>query len=258
MLLRALKDVVAVPFHGTVYPIKAGLAQGLKRRGGLGFLARRRALTTEESFLSRVPLLGSTVYDVGCLDGMYTLFFARAVGPGGAVVAFEPNPKNCAAIRSNVSLNGFENVRLQEIGLGAAAAQAELIIPDGFPGEGTLDSALQRHYQTHSRTERVTVRIERLDDVVESRRLPPPDVIKIDVEGFELQVLEGAMNTLRDRRPKLFIELHGLEPAARVRNIRRILDLLKGVGYDSPLHVESARTIAELSEPPYEGHLWFA
>ena len=42
------------------------------------------------------------------------------------------------------------------------------------------------------------------------------------------------------------------------KQVLQRLDLLKGVGYDSPLHVESGRTIAELSEPPYEGHLWFA
>ena len=256
MLLRALKEAAALPFHDTVYSIRYGVARGLKRRGGLGFLARQRPLAADEKFLLQVPLAGRVVYDVGCLEGLYTLFFARAVGARGQVVAFEPNPQNCVAIRDNVTINRFTNVRLMEIGLGTGPGTMELVIPFGFPGQGTVDSELKDHYLKQTGTRRVSVRIDSLDRVAGSDRLPPPDVMKVDVEGFELQVLEGAVETLREHQPKLFVELHGLEPEHRVANMRRIIDLLRGVGYRSFLHVESGQPVDLASTRLYEGHLW--
>jgi FkbM family methyltransferase len=256
MLLRALKEAAAVPFHDTVYSIRYGVARGLKRRGGLGFLARHRPLMADERFLSQVPLSGCVVYDVGCLEGLYTLFFARAVGPRGHVVAFEPNPQNCIAIRDNVALNGFANVQLLEIGLGAGPGATDLVIPFGFPGQGTVSTELQTHYLRQAGTKRVSVRIDALDRVAAADALPPPDLIKIDVEGFELQVLEGAVATLRARKPKLFIELHGLEAAQRLDNMRRLVGLLRDIGYRSALHVESGQPVDLASTRPYEGHLW--
>ena len=255
MLLTVLKAAAARPFNETVYSIRYGLPRGLKRKGGLGFLARSRPLTVEESFLAQVPLEGRTVYDVGCLDGMYTLFFARAVGPSGRVVAFEPNPRNCETIADNLALNDFTNVDVHDVGLGTRSEVSELVIPFGAPGQGTVNGELQRHYLQQSRTTRVPIRIEPLDTYRHANAIPPPDVIKIDVEGFELQVLEGATSTLEEFKPKLFIELHGLEPSARLQNVRRVIELLGSVGYNAPLHVETGRAV-DSANPPYEGHLW--
>jgi len=256
MLLRALKEAAALPFQDTVYSIKYGVARGLKRRGGLGFLARQRPLEADEKFLLQVPLTGRVVYDVGCLEGLYTLFFARAVGSRGQVIAFEPNPQNCAIIRDNVTLNRFTNVQLMELGLGTGPGTLDLVIPYGFPGQGTVDSELKSHYMKQSGTTRVSVRIDALDRVAAADALPPPDLIKVDVEGFELQVLEGAVETLRAYKPRLFVELHGLEPEHRIANMRRIIDLLRGVGYASFLHVESGQPVDLASTRLYEGHLW--
>jgi FkbM family methyltransferase len=256
MLLRALKEAAALPFHDTVYSIRYGVARGLKRRGGLGFLARQRPLMADEKFLLQVPLSGRVVYDVGCLEGLYTLFFARAVGPRGQVVAFEPNPQNCMAIRGNVALNGFMNVQLLDIGLGTGPGAMDLVIPFGFPGQGTVDGELQTHYLRQAGTKRVSVRIDSLDRVLAANELPPPDLIKIDVEGFELQVVDGAVGTLRAHKPKLFVELHGLEAEHRLANMHRLVGLLREVGYTSALHVESGQPVDLTSTRPYEGHLW--
>ena len=258
MLVRALKRAAEFAVHRHVYEIRDGLARGLKRRGGLGFLARHKPLTVEESFLAQVPLTGCTVYDVGCLEGMYTLFFARAVGPTGHVVGFEPNPANCQAVHDNVVLNGFQNVQVHEFGLGAVSSQTELVIPFGFPGQGTAQDDLQKHYLQSAGTVRIPIRIETLDAVAVPKGLRPPDLMKIDVEGFELQVLQGAQETLRKFKPKLFIELHGLEETERRRNVERILALLSTLGYASPLHVETGRTIDASAEVPYDGHLWYS
>jgi FkbM family methyltransferase len=256
MLLKVVKEIAARSFHDTTYPVRGGLARGLRRTGGLGFLARPKPLTVEEQFLARIPLTGRTVYDVGCLEGIYTMFFARAVGAAGHVVAFEPNPANAAAVRGNVAINGFENVRVYDVGLGEGVAQAELAVPYGLPGQGTARADLKSAYLRRRGTARVPIRIQALDDMVAADGLPAPDVIKIDVEGFELPVLRGAVKTLGTFAPDLFIELHGLDAADRIRNVAEILALLARLGYPPPLHVESGRRVEPSAASPTEGHLW--
>jgi FkbM family methyltransferase len=258
ILLTALKSAAEVPFRSAVYPIKHGLARGLKRRGGLGFLARRRPLSPEEQFLDGLDLRGATVYDVGCLDGMYTLFFATRVGPSGHVIAFEPNPANCRAMRANVSVNGFGNVRICDIGLGSGAATGELAVPYGFPGQGTARDDMKHHYFGFPGTLRVPIRLESMDQAIRDRRLPPPDLVKIDVEGFELEVLRGASATLRSARPRVFVELHGLEAADRQRNVRDILCHMRDCGYPPPTHLELGATVSSVTPEIQEGHLWFS
>lgn len=256
MILRAVKRIAAKPFEHHTYAVREGLASGLKKRGGLGFLARPRPLSVEEQFLADIPLAGCTVYDVGCLEGMYTLFFARAVGARGRVVAFEPNPANHHAIVRNVELNGFRNVRVYDVGLGAERQDTELAVPYGLPGQGTARTDLKDAYLRQRGTIRVPIRIRALDEMIAAERLPAPDLIKIDVEGFEAPVLRGARQTLRTFKPRLFIELHGLEQGDRMRNVAEILELLSIAGYDAPLHVESGRPLDGPAVTFTEGHLW--
>ena len=256
MLLRAVKRIAAKPFEHHTYAVREGLARGLKRRGGLGFLARERELSIEERFLDAIPLAGRTVYDVGCLEGMYTLFFARAVGRRGRVIAFEPNPANHEAVVRHVALNHFTNVRVYDVGLGANSQDAELAVPFGLPGQGTAHTDLKDAYLRRPGTMRVAIRVRALDEMVASEQLPAPNLIKIDVEGYEVPVLQGAQHTLRTHRPALFIELHGLQDADRVENVGEILELLERAGYPAPLHVESGEAVRDARTRFTEGHLW--
>src|SRR5439155_25681636 len=93
---------------------------------------------------------------------------------------------------------------------------------------------------------------------IRDRRLPPPDLLKIDVEGFELEVLRGASATLRSARPRVFVELHGLEAADRRRNVSDIVSHMRGLGYPPPAHLESGATVLDAARHVQEGHLWFA
>jgi FkbM family methyltransferase len=250
MGLMSIARLAAPVFQYVPYTIRHGLARGLKRRGGLGFLVfSAPPLTREERFLTRLDLAGHTVYDVGGYQGLYTLYFARAVGPAGRVICFEPIPANQRAIEANVALNGFQHVELRPVALGATVGHATFLVPDGFTGASSGDAATKSAYAASTRTRSLIAAVSTVDD--QARSLPPPTLIKIDVEGMEEDVLAGAAHTLNTVRPELFIEVHATSRLASHQRIARLLSLLHGYGYQCQ-QAETQRTLHDASDVEHE------
>lgn len=237
MLKDTLRSAVRWVFRNYVYTVRYGLAQGLKRRGGLGFL-KRQALSPEEQFLLRLDLTGKTVYDVGAWEGIFTLFFARAVGPQGQVICFEPNPSCWQRVEANLQLNSFKNVTIQKVALGSERGQGTLVFSASSLGVGSLDSAIQANLRRERGSHTIQVTIDTLDALVAEARLPSPDLVKIDVEGFEYQVLLGMQEILRSSRPQLYIEIHGSTTEQKQANVQRVIQVLAATGYHIH-HIES-------------------
>lgn len=87
--------------------------------------------------------------------------------------------------------------------------------------------------------------------------LPPPDLVKIDIEGGELAALHGARNTLLTYKPKLFLEMHGETMNLKRKNVAAIVGYINGLGYCNIRHIESGLTInADNSSLAAEGHLY--
>ncbi|HSV12875.1 MAG TPA: FkbM family methyltransferase [Tepidisphaeraceae bacterium] len=145
---------------------------------------------------------GMVVADVGAHVGFMAMYLAKQVGPGGAVLSFEPSPAAMAQLRQNVEINRLTQVTPMQIALSDAAGQARFIVR---PYSTT--SGLARGGDSDGNS--IEVRMERLDDVVfaagGTQRL---DVVKIDVEGSEAAVLRGAARVLAELRPNLLIEVH--------------------------------------------------
>ncbi len=205
-----------------VYTIRAGVAKGLKRRGGFGLIPRR--MSNEEAFLSSLDIRGKTVFDVGAYQGIYTLFFARAVGSTGRVVAFEPNPINYAAIMDNIELNGFTGVTVKAMALADRRGNADLLFPVREPARGSLRADYQVSLADRFESRKVQVVLDTLDNQL--TYLPTPDFVKIDVEGAELEVLRGMPALLADHHPSLFIEVHS------GADVRSLVKLLADSGYE--------------------------
>jgi FkbM family methyltransferase len=145
---------------------------------------------------------GMTVIDVGAHQGRYAIQFSRQVGEGGLVVAVEPEPRNLEILTRNLKLNGLYNVRAIRAACWSCRESLQ------FSRGNTLDVS------------RVSKSMEKngdliglpLDDLVEELALRRVDQVKIDVEGAELDVLEGSRKMLRAFRPRLFVECHGTLP----------------------------------------------
>jgi len=157
-----------------------------------------------DSLLRGIPP-GGMVWDVGANVGTHTLAFARRVGPSGRVYAFEPQRTLFELLRTNVERNGLSGIcRLLDTGL--ADAPGEMVVP-------TLDYARPSHpggvallpASPGSAGERVRV------TTLDLCRPDACDLIKVDVEGMELQVLTGARATLSRFRPLVSIECWSVE-----------------------------------------------
>jgi FkbM family methyltransferase len=180
---------------------------------------------------------GMTFVDVGGNKGDFALLAARITGRSGTVLCFEPEPENCHWIRKSIELNGYENINLNEIALSDRDGTAQLYL-GRKSGWHTLLSGQQR-----SDAGTILVRTAMLDSILAKLSIAHIDVMKIDVEGAELQVLEGARKTLwANSRIVLLLDVH---PRMGV-NPKQVGSLLTKMGFsihamdhplDSPMEI---------------------
>jgi len=148
---------------------------------------------------------GATVLDLGANVGIFTIPAARAVGPGGRVIAFEPNPRTLPHLRANIERNGLSNVTVVEQGAAAGIGTHTFVAAT----RGNTSTVYGDIIAGEPVEAVFTVPMTTVDAVVGDARV---DVVKIDVEGSEWPALDGMHDTL-ERNPDLvlFIEF---EPAA--------------------------------------------
>ena len=234
-------------FREKIFKMRFGLAKGLNRRFGNGFKPKF-FLSKEEKFLLNLNLREKTVFDVGAYIGIYTLFFARAVGAKGKVFAFEPNPKNYKELVFNVGVNGFINVKSYNFAVGENNSKRTFVVPI-YPSRGTLNEEIQERALNKEICNSFEVQVESIDNLIKSHLVPKPNFIKIDVEGFELEVLNGMEKTIRNFQPELFIEVH---KTVETKDIKFLLD-----NNYSICHIESEATINKSNDNIIkEGHIY--
>lgn len=141
---------------------------------------------------------GMTFIDVGANKGDFTLLAARLAGDSGVVISIEPEPENRSMLQRSIELNHYTNIRVLPVALSDREGNATLQI-GGTSGAHTLSSEF-------SGSRSVTVPARTLDSVVAEQGLKHVDMVKIDVQEFEIEVLRGAEQTLRDN-PRLIMLL---------------------------------------------------
>jgi FkbM family methyltransferase len=151
-------------------------------------LARQRAF-------ARLVTSGMVVYDLGANVGFYTLLASRLAGPTGSVVAVEPLPRNLDYLRRHLALNRCGNVTIVE------AAVSD------WPGRSAMQAVSSAGAQLNA-AGTIAVRTTTLDALVFEEGLRPPSLLKLDVEGEEARVLEGARRTLTTYRPIVLLSTH--------------------------------------------------
>jgi FkbM family methyltransferase len=140
---------------------------------------------------------GSVVIDIGANAGFYTLLAAVRSAPMGEVVAFEPLPRNVDYLNRHIRLNRLSNVRVVQAAVADFVGQARFA-EHAHPEEGSLCDSGQ-----------LVVRVVSLDALYGAGEIVKPNIVKIDVEGAELAVLQGARLLLAEARPTIFLATHG-------------------------------------------------
>ncbi len=246
-IVALLLHLASLVLHDYTYTLRGGLAKGLKRRYGSGGKPHL-SLTTEEQFLLGQDLRGKTVFDIGGYIGIYTLFFARAVGATGRVVTFEPHPANLRELAFNVRLNNFENVTIVPLGVGRRCAQVELLIDPLYPSRGFVAGARKPEHMPARKLEIMPITVVSLDHLTHTGQIPSPDFVKIDVEGLEMDVLQGMHQIITTSKPQLLIEIHYEMP--------ELIALLLAQGY-SIYAIETRTPITNPDAPRITwGHLF--
>lgn len=175
----------------------------------------------EIMLFSQILKSGNFVIDVGANIGTHTVPMAQMVSPKGIVYAFEPQRLTYQLLCTNVALNSLNNVFTHLAGVSDTPGTAKIpVIQFGRPANiGNLN--IEGHGTGES------VPIMKLDQM----EIPGLDFIKIDVEGMELQVLSGAINTLKKYRPVLFVENNIAE------NSNKLINTIINLDYQCLWHI---------------------
>lgn len=145
---------------------------------------------------------GDTVFDVGAHAGFYSLLASVLVGPGGRVVAFEPVARNRHYLEQHLRINALSNVEVIAAAVTERAGRLRL-------ASGPSSSMWHADARGELEVDAVC-----LDDLVSSEMFPPPDLVKLDVEGAELLALEGSAAVIAAHRPIFVLSTHGREVEA--------------------------------------------
>jgi FkbM family methyltransferase len=154
------------------------------------------------------PTDGEYVADIGSNFGKYTLLAAEAVGETGRVLSVEPYPATFLMLRENLRLSGVKNVLAVNVAAWSRATDLTLFLGD----YSDLHSAKMKSRKS------ITVKAKTVDGLIE--RFGRVDWLKIDVEGAEVEVLEGAERTIRNYRPRIIIEVFPYN-RGRIKNLAK-------------------------------------
>ncbi len=176
---------------------------------------------------------GHVCFDIGANIGVYSMVFARLSGAPDNVHAFEPVDHIRGRFRANARLNGFQSIHLNECALGSETGSLDMHqVKEGVFRGGTSTLVRNENIAALGEAAFVTrpVQVTTLDRYAAAAALERVDFLKIDVEGFELHVFEGAVETLARFRPTILFEYDDARHGEKSQR-ERMREILDGNGY---------------------------
>lgn len=194
--------------------------------------------------ISRLLLDAKCFVDVGGHVGQYALTAAKVMGPKGAVIVVEPNPRTFTYLLRNIELNGFRNTTAI---LGAASSQSGLVKMQ-LPPEDNWGLSRKTKADTTGETGDYIIPTFKLCDLIQELEIGPIDVVKIDVEGHEMEVLLGLFSSGKAPPKHIIFEFI---PAAFHNS--DIINYLRSQNYTV---YNIAGVPFKLGDPIHDGNLW--
>jgi FkbM family methyltransferase len=232
-LLRALRAVSNAARLSTVAPVQG--VDGLVLLADFGderildVIHEIRGENPEYAMMKQTLAAGDTFIDVGANFGTFSLLASRLVGSSGQVFAVEPQPSLAEMIGQSLSMSGADNCVVVPVACGSKSGTMQLLIPHHDSGRAGFFTA----FSGRTRHQRLDVNVIPLDDLLPSTLHSERVLLKIDVEGSELDVIEGARRLIGARRPAIMVELNPWSASAAGRGTGDLLRLLMALGYSS-------------------------
>ncbi len=165
----------------------------------------------------------TTLLDIGALHGLFSLAFVHG-RPEVRAVAVEPEPNACSVIEAHLRTNALTNVVLAKVAVGAQAGAIPMML------RGPHLEAVSDLEMRSDAGDVLAIASTTVDELCRDLDLHP-DIIKIDVEGYELHVLRGAERVLREDRPDIALELHPQQIAQLDGSVADLVAYLAELGY---------------------------
>ncbi len=193
------------------------------------------------SDFSRTSLLkniqaGMIVFDIGANIGDSVLQIAKKLNGTGSIYAFEPSPDVFQRLNRNVSLNNFNNIETFNLGMADVESQLSFVVEDKNHSGGAFISK--------DANNAIKVAVTTIDKFVAEHNLSKLDFLKIDTEGFEVFVLKGGVNTFRNFKPKMFIEVSDSLLKRAGSSAKELIQILNELNYHS-VRVDTQENITE-------------
>ena len=189
-------------------------------------LQSHEPVTTE--FLSKKLKEGMVCLDVGGNIGYYATLESKKVGKSGHVIAVEPSPINFHYLNRNLALQKQENWEIYNLAFGDTDGETNFLVSKF----SNLSRIIQKGDKVpFDKFEIINLPMKKIDTFLQEKRIEKLDLIRMDIEGYELSALLGAKETLRKFKPLLQVEIHPAEHWLGEDKTRRLLEYLKNPMY---------------------------
>ncbi|BAY33767.1 methyltransferase FkbM family protein [Nostoc carneum NIES-2107] len=182
--------------------------------------------TSEIEFVRQSLKKGDIFLDVGANGGLYTVIAAKQIGHTGHVYAFEPGLRELSLLRHNIAVNNLSNVTVIEKAVSNQKGKTQFAISH----DGAMNSFKVTNHPQQKIKEWQTVEIISLDDFIQEFNVGKINFIKIDVEGAEHLVLEGAKNILSHHKMIILFEAAEINAASFGYSVHNFLQELINLG----------------------------
>ncbi len=230
-LLRGSHTVRRIAYFlsgNRVVTIQSGPGKGLRIdlwRGSANYESGTNELHVQNTLAEQIKP-GSIFYDVGANIGFFTIIGSRLVTSTGQVVAFEAVPENAQVVQRNCDLNGCANVQVIAKAVSNESGSGTLVLASHDGG-----AALQSSVEQAGKAETITVGLTSIDEFVAQNPTLVPNLVKIDVEGAELLVLQGMAKVLAEFHPIIVFELDDETSAGLDRKLAACTGYLEAANY---------------------------
>ncbi len=205
-----------------------GIAKGLKFNNAES--SPELALGTYEvpiqNIFAQYLKTGAVFYDIGANVGFFSIVAAKLVGDSGKVIAFEPGKDNAQAIRHNAALNNFKQIEVIEKAISNTSGSGQLLLAKYSGGH-----ALATADAPPDLAGEITVDVVSIDDLIAQKLIVPPNFVKVDVEGAELDVLKGMKETIKTYQPTIIYEVDDGDRTTYERKYQELANFMHSLDY---------------------------